>query len=318
MQHNREKCGIVSGKTLFTQWILLTAFVTIAAILFTQSAFASSLGVAGDYSVFVFEDFTAPYGDVEGRLAAGGEVKLSSYSVGKGLSGVSSINTMVVGGDLAASNGQVNNGNVVVGGTATISGFNVKDGSLTQNAIVPIGFAAEESNLTSLSQMLSSITANGTVTTSGSTISLQGVGASSLQVFNISAEQLLSATEIKLTGVASDATVVINVSGTSVSMSYYGMETLKSIASNVLFNFYEAESLTILGSLAGTILATSADITAYNGHIYGSVIAESWTGGTEVGYVPFEGTIPSVPEPATLILLFSGLIGLAGLKRRMK
>jgi hypothetical protein len=43
---------------------------------------AISLGTAGDYNVFVFGDYSGSNSDVQGCLAAGGNVSLESYGVG--------------------------------------------------------------------------------------------------------------------------------------------------------------------------------------------------------------------------------------------
>jgi len=314
MQFNQEKIGILSHRNLLIKQILLTACVAFAVILYAQTVFASSLGAAGDYSVFVFEDFTASGSEVRGRLAAGGNVTLSGYTVGIDLQDTSTLATLVAGGNLNYNGGTIY-GNAAVGGISSLAGVNYNS-VLTGSSI---DFAEAYSSLTSLSATLALMDANGATMLQWGGLYLTGDNTSSLQIFNVSAADLSAANWISLSGVPTDATVIINVSsGSEIVMN--GKDQLQNIAGNVLFNFYQAESLTIYGSLAGTILATKADIAAYNGHIYGSVIAESWTGGTEVGYVPFEGTLPvtSVPEPATLILLFSGLIGLAGLKRRMK
>jgi hypothetical protein len=89
-------------------------------------------------------------------------------------------------------------------------------------------------------------------------------------------------------------------------------------ADNVLFNFYQATSLKISSiGVNGSILAPLADVTANNGNINGTIIAKSWNGTGELRNVPFEKTSP-VPVPGTGLLLFSGLMGLASVQRKMK
>ena len=59
--------------------------------------------------------------DTEGRMAAGGNVSLTNYGVGSGLSDGFSGSSMVVGGNLFYRNGQIKAGDVSVGGTADLN-----------------------------------------------------------------------------------------------------------------------------------------------------------------------------------------------------
>jgi hypothetical protein len=57
----------------------------VVAALALQSVMASAgvldLGVAGKFNVFVFGDFTSSNSDVEGAVAVGGNLNVSSYSI---------------------------------------------------------------------------------------------------------------------------------------------------------------------------------------------------------------------------------------------
>ena len=60
----------------------------------------------GDYNVFLLEDFTST-GDIQGKLAAGGNITLSRFSVGIGLPASNISNTLVAGGNLTLTRGVV-------------------------------------------------------------------------------------------------------------------------------------------------------------------------------------------------------------------
>ena len=289
--------------------------------LFSSAVFASvDLGIAGDYNVFVLGNYTSQGSDIQGRLAAGGSVFLTSYSVGSALGGWDT-DTVVTGGSLTYTNGTIY-GNSVTGGSTNLTGVDVK-GTSTSNvasASLPVDFAAEATYLMSLSTELASLSATGTVSDSYGTITFAGSGISDVEVFNISASDLASAYTLILSDIADDVTVVINVSGTSAAITNCGMQSFDAYSDNVLFNFYEATGLTLSSvNIEGSILACLADVTANNGCMDGTLIAGSCTGGMQFHHVPFESTpeTPSVPVPGALMLLSGGLMSLTGLKRKI-
>src|SRR4249919_3733795 len=79
---------------------------------------ATGLGVANDFSAFVLHDFNASYSDVEGRVAVGGNAKITGYAIGNHLANSNGTrDDLIVGGNLEFTNGQVFFGNTVYGGT---------------------------------------------------------------------------------------------------------------------------------------------------------------------------------------------------------
>ncbi|MEI6702604.1 MAG: collagen-binding domain-containing protein, partial [Deltaproteobacteria bacterium] len=62
--------------------LVRSGLIVFAISFLGTSAYAFSLGSAGDYNAFVFGDFIATSSDVEGRLAAEGNIKIKNYSIG--------------------------------------------------------------------------------------------------------------------------------------------------------------------------------------------------------------------------------------------
>src|SRR5262249_12072501 len=85
------------------------------------SGTGGALGVAGAFNVFVLGQVTQSYTDSEGRVAAGGDVRLTSYGIGAALpNSAGQRDDLAVGGRLTYDQGQVFNGNIVYGGTAAV------------------------------------------------------------------------------------------------------------------------------------------------------------------------------------------------------
>ena len=294
-------------------------------------------GPLGDFNVLTFGDFTAPSSDVEGRLYAGGNVALNSYSVGDKLQGAMvGGDTLVAGGDLTFTTGAVYHGNIKVGGSAAGVAANVVSGTtnagytLTDNlgaSGLPVDFAAEQARLTGISASLGALGNTGTSEFKWSQLFLTGGASAGRQVFNVSAQDLAAATNVVVDGIANGVDVVINVIGANAAMSGGLDEFFTNNRENVLFNFVDAETLNLANiGVQGSILATGADITTGWGVVWGQVVAESWNGPMQVNQVYFDGTPPSPPvepddvavaEPGVLAIFVLGLAGL-GFARRAR
>src|SRR5262245_23622406 len=177
------------------------------------------LGAANPFNAFFFGDFQASYSDVQGRLGVGGDASITGYSVGDQL-GMTGGNTLVVGGDLNLSNGQVNFGNIVVGGTATIAqNVGIPQGSVVSG--MPIDFDAARADLTAKSAQWGAMAATGSVQNNWGTLVLTGTNTG-LNVFNISTTQLANANGFSINAPAG-STVLINVSGTTARMGNFAI-----------------------------------------------------------------------------------------------
>ena len=300
--------------------LLLLMACTFATLSLFAPAFAANLGTANDYNLFVFEDFYAQTGSgIGGNVAIGGNAYMSSYSVARQLQGNNA--KLVVDGDLTwevyGTVGNDGSGNIYVGGTSNIRPNTVayNEPCLPQNIV---DFSAARSYLNQASSIWSTQASTGTVSLEWGTLDLVG-SSTELNVFNLTTQEL-DINTLNITAPA-DSTVLVNVSGSNVIMENFGMFLKNGLTSNyVLFNFYEATSLKLTGcEFNGSILAPDAAIDfqypILNGTLIGKSIGEPYTRCGTMYHVPFQGDLPAVPEPATLLLFVSGAFLLAENKK---
>ena len=105
---------------------------------------ATNFGLANLYNVFVLGNMNMSNTDAEGRVAAGGNVTLSNYGVGAGISPLPPAGTdasLVIDGSVNISGGSNASGNTIVNPASTITAYTMgnPNGSLTTGT--PIDFS---------------------------------------------------------------------------------------------------------------------------------------------------------------------------------
>ena len=320
------------------------------------------LGPAVDFNVFVFGDDTQQNTDSEGRIAVGGNANFgpSGYTVASSVS--ASTDNMIVGGNFSnvnntvhggllvngnvdwttpsltgrlAVNGYANFGNsggtvagpVNVVGTYTAPSYFPHNASPPSVTPLPFSFSDVKTYLQGESDYLSTIAPNGTTTISSQQVLLNATGSSGTYVFDVHGSDLAAAAghglSITVPAVAGGSTVIVNVDGTAGSFQSMGISLNGVDNQHVLYNFYQASSLTIntIG-IEGTILAPGAAINFQGGQINGTLIGQSVTGSGEAHLHLFQGTLPSqpIPEPSTIVLAICGAVALVatGCARRSR
>lgn len=282
----------------------------LTAVCFANYSFADTigLGVATNYNVFVFGDYkNNSWNSISGAVAVGGDADISSSTIANSANNPYGL---VVGGDVTKSYGNVT-GTTWVGGSVTKPQYDYYS-SYSTAPTSPIDFLAAKTQLTSLSDNLSFTASTGSVSYSdGTNGNLSGTGGS-VEYFSLSGADLSSITNWSFSNVVSGATLIINVSGSTVNLtggwSGFG-------AYNVLFNFYDATALNLNNiSFSASILAVDATLSGASGNVTGTVVANGWNNSLTLGNNQFSSIVVTtpVPEPDNYALLIIGLVVVLG------
>jgi choice-of-anchor A domain-containing protein len=307
-------------------------FAVSIAVLLACVAVADRAGATAISAQTALQDFNAiiytnavTQSDVEGATVVGGNFQGATLNNNPTYSGLpSGFGALTVYGSTSGNAINLNNGgNAYVGGTsgATVN-FN-GNGHFTYTA-PPSSITDFETSLNALSTSLSQLSSTSTLPATGNNEVLTAIpGANGVAVFNITAAQLaaIPSFTINTNGASS---VIFNVSGTSATFSAND-ESGVTGANSIIWNFYQATSVSLQTQIGGTILATGASVTNSN-QIDGVLVANSFTGNGEIHDYQFTGTLPGgtqtggnqqTPEPASLLTFAVGLLALGFLRRQV-
>lgn len=263
---------------------------------------SSLIGPSQNFDLFLFSNLAQSATDIEGRLAVGGTVTVSDYTVGASLPKDATRHDMIVNGKITYNRGSVPSGGILTEVAPAMSQVHVF-GQIVQ-APVGIDFAAAKTLLTQQSAELATLpnTAQVNVEIYGEKRSIQvNAAGGNFNVANISAADLAKAHSFRIHAPA-NSILVINVTGSEVTFSNFGMMFEGINRSHVLFNLSEATKLNINRiHLEGSVLAPKADVEFNNGLYHGTMIANSLTGGGQIGHDGFIGCLPNITPSPTVV-----------------
>ena len=336
----------------------LVVAALVGAMLATPAAAAEVIdarAALSEWNLITLGDYSSG-SHVEGRVFVGGNMASSNavYYGNQGASAKGTANVTVVGNTTGSF--QINNrgganfgGNVAtapglngvqtvqVGGTMpavqNLNGSTVRTGLNASQPSFGQGLLAQKNALVSgmanLSANLKAMatTAGASYTRTGD--AQNGVGnftgvGTGLSVINIDGARL---NEFSAVNLSAPGTLVINVSGKTINLAESFLQT--DLGSHVLWNFYEAETLTIADrNFYGSILAAKANASlAGNATLDGVGVFGSLAQGTSQIHlarpgVTFTGdltppAVAPVPEPASWAMMIAGF-GLVGTAMRRR
>ena len=301
--------------------------------------------------------------EVEGRTFVGGNLSgnSSNYNIAGAATSSDTIPGLIVVGDVTGGVKNLNNGSGAIIGGNVDSGFNlngdpqtvrvggsisntnvnsntVNSGLATSDPAFRIGLQQDRSlldtSLNSLSYDLAQYSGNSDLAISGNRGTFNAApDADGLAVFNISADQLDQIGEIQFNLNGAD-TAIVNVSGSSIRLNDNFLGGTNNLGENVIWNFPDAEDLTLTTAWGGSVLAPKADARTGN-YVQGSAVfgnlvqnGEMHVGTYSGGYYPpplppgssggssSGGT--TVPEPGMVLMMMGALAGLFFLVRRRR
>ncbi len=234
-----------------------------------------------DYTLFLLRDYSGGM-DVKGKVAAGGNITLASFSVGEDLPDNNVSRLLVAGGNLKLSNGSVWGEAFYGGSYSTGGGVTYHRGTLARGT--PIDFNARFAQLRSLSSQLAALTPTGTVTRSSggyTLLSLSGTNPK-VNVFEVNSSALNGINQLDINAPAGSL-ALINIRGTSATLSNLGITMNGGINEHgILYNLPEATTFNASSiGIWGTLLAPYANVTFNNGNWDGGIYAVSLTGTAE-------------------------------------
>ena len=274
---------------------------------------ATNFGLANLYNVFVLGNMNMSNTDAEGRVAAGGNVTLSNYGVGAGISPLPPAGTdasLVIDGSVNISGGSNASGNTVVNPASIITAYTMgnPNGSLTTGT--PIDFSEAGRYLKCASAWWGALAPNGTGAVLFGQLTLTGIDGA-LNIFQLDAANVygsgLSLAQLNGINIVAPAssTILINITGPAIQFGSYqifrnGLTATRDDAHRILWNFPDA--LTWSNSttaIYGSVLAPFAAANTTYSQINGNIIFDSYSGNAESHNELFTGELP---EPTACLL----------------
>lgn len=214
---------------------------------------AINFNTANEYNVFVFGDMNLSNTDAEGRVAVGGNVTLSNYGVGAGISPLPPAGTdpsFVVYGNVSVSGGSNASGNTIVNPSSTVINYTMGNPNGALITGTPIDFAETAQYLKCASAFWGNLQTNGTGNILYNQLNLTGTDPT-LNIFRFDGTNIYG-TGIglnQLNGIniiaPIDSTILITVNGTAIQYGSYqifrnGTAASRENARKILWNFPEA------------------------------------------------------------------------------
>jgi choice-of-anchor A domain-containing protein len=293
---------------------------------------ADNSGALNSYNLILLEDYNFSGGDVQGKTFIGGDLNANGRvaEFGSRLANTNTaIDAVTIVGDVNANGIRVlRDNNLVYGGALNASTVELNDGNDGQLIYNPdVSIAAIKNELLSDSAYYSSLAGNGNFSNGV----FNYTGSDELAVFNVSAADVFSQNSNLSLQWGAAQTVIVNVTASDFAggnivigggVNLNNGFTQQSAFSNILWNFYDANSIDFNGiAMKGSVLAPFAD-TRDGASFDGTFAANSYTGAREFHNFVFNYERPDdtveVSESSTIMLLICALAGVFLRRKRIR
>ncbi|MDD4888535.1 MAG: choice-of-anchor A family protein [Phycisphaerae bacterium] len=292
----------------FNKYGILAAIVAFVAL-----PLAASSDTLYDFSIYASGAATTTRVTTHGRVAVAGAPTFTNMVIGDALTNsLGTRDDLIAGGSLTYNSGTVNNGDVLYGAALTVAGWTSTAGNGAAVLGSPV-FTPLTTEAAALSTYFAGLTATGAVA-GGATLTL--TGTNSIQdVFSLSAAEFNTAGTINIVGVNAGERIIVNVAAGTGYTKADTVITNLGTSGKTFFNFTDPAALDFTRvNFPGTILAPNAAITLTGVATTGSTIEGSLWVETITATDYTIGN--AVPEPATILLLISGLASLSAFRKR--
>lgn len=308
----------------FALFFIFCVFQLTAVAAETASTSTSTSNVLGTYNLILLEDYNFQGGDVEGQAFIGGDLNAQGRTAefGSRLANTdTAIDAVTIVGDVNANGIRVlRDNNLVYGGVLNASTVELNDGDDGQAIYNPdVSITDIANSLYADTAYYASLTENGTY--SNGTFNYSGTDE--VAVFNVSASEVFAQNSSLNLIAGSAETIIINVSASDLpgndiviggGVNSTGDFTQQSNYSNILWNFYDAESIDFNNlNVKGSVLAPFADTTG-GSSFDGAFAAQSYTGAREFHNFVFnyerEASVVEVsaPHSSLFLILFASIL----------
>lgn len=296
--------------------------ITIASALASQA----SANPFTDWNLIVRHDIALSTSEVDGSALIGGSLLngTSNYAVRTVTS--ASGDGLAIGGMLTSpARVQVNNsGNFRINSSASIQGTaNINGGSTVFDAGVAAQAASLADQAASASAFLSGLATTGTITGDANNANFIAtstvIDGMNVAVFNITSDQFQQYGTLGLSMSGADSVIINIAADASGHVDLTAPPNLvgdfsQANSSRILWNAYDATSVTVNNNLNGALFAAGASLDLLGGGINGTVVVDSIDAQlAEIRLSTYEGYVPT---PGTAGVLAAA--GLVAVRRRRR
>jgi len=193
-------------------------------------------------------------------------------------------------------NAQLFEGSFACGGVLSQTNSNLigSDDCLLASS-TPLKISSFKASLQALTVQLSNLVETGATSVVSGGLVLTGSLQKDAEIFFVAGSQLAQTNSFQITNVEANTTIIVNVNGSSLSLGGFHQSGYDS--HYVIFNFFEASSLSLSNiGWEGSILAPWADIMSSQGNINGQTFCNSYKQSglscMEQDWFPFIGKNP--------------------------